>query len=84
MILAPRRLSSRRAPGASTAGQPLDGEVELEDVDPRLTEEAEDPSSGVPSHEVLDGILAESVGGGDARRLGHRVLGRDVRVETAA
>ena len=61
--------------------QPVEGEVELEHVDPRLAEEAERAAVGVLVDQLVDRRRRSGPAPGDSRRLQPGVGHRDVRVE---
>jgi hypothetical protein len=69
--------------GPSSARRAREGEVELGDVDPRLTEEPEQPALGVFVDQILYLRGREPPGGGDAGDLPAGICGRDVGVEAA-
>ena len=60
----------------------VESEIELEDVDARLAEEAEAAAVGVLLDQLLHGRERQVPDGGDAPRLQLRVGGRDVGVDT--
>src|SRR5581483_3570312 len=66
------------------ASQLVEGEVELENVDSRLAEEAERPSPRVPADQLLHGRERQVADGRDAPGLEVRVRDRDLRIDARA
>src|SRR5580693_5082766 len=88
------RLESSRRSGASlpfSAGaalvacrsEPVEGKIELQNIDVRLADDAGDPRLDVRVDQVFHGGLAQTPRLGDARRLEISRRRRDVRVEAA-
>src|SRR6478609_10887745 len=77
------RLSPCSVVGPSSARRAGEGEVELGDVHPRLTEEPEQPALGVFVDQVLYLRGREPAGGSDAGELAAGIRGGDVGVEAA-
>ena len=59
----------------------IQGQVEFEDVDARLSEEAELSSGGVRRHDAADLALGDAAFAGYARHLEFRGGWRDMRIE---
>ena len=70
-------------PAELTARQRVEREIELEDIDARLAEQAERPARDVRVHQRAHALFGQCAGLGDARHLQQRRLRRDVRVEPA-
>ena len=81
--LAARRCLPTRAP-STLALRLVECEVELEDVDARLAEEAPRAAVGVLRDQLLHGRERQVPDGGDPARLELRVGGRDVGVDAGA
>src|SRR5450432_235742 len=61
------------------SGQLVEREIELQDIDARVADEAKRPADGVPADELVNGIEADTARLGDSGclqvRIGHRYVG---------
>src|SRR5688572_4964402 len=83
-LLARSRSASGEGRRASSRAVGIERQVQREDVDPRLAEDAELPALGVPCHERANRLLGHAACLGDARHLEVGAGGRDMRIESAA
>src|SRR5262245_11285324 len=62
---------------------PVEGEVQEQYIDSGLAEEAEDAANLMFRHQLAHALGAQVTSLGDSRHLQQRVLGADVRIESA-